>query len=77
MVNQELTDFKVRIFEEEYIVQSQSRAKAIAQAINLYREGNPSSVIPTTVLRGLARCSAIDSIDLVTKDMVEKAFGGK
>lgn len=62
--------------DQDYTMESETRTKAVTEAIAKYREAFPDSNIPSAVLRSLARTSTVDPLDGMDRESIEKVFGG-
>ena len=71
-----MPNFKIYLIDQEYTVESSSRAKAVTEAISQFKEAFPKSCIPSSILRNLAKTSTIEPMDDLSRDEVEKIFGG-
>ena len=71
-----MINFRIILMDQEYSAWSETRTKAVTEAIAQYKKEFPESCIPSTALRGLAKTSTIDPLDTMDRESVEKAFSG-
>ena len=54
-MEEQTSTFIVELFDDSYTISAPNRTKAITYAIREYREANPQSSIPSSVLRQMVR----------------------